>query len=160
MENNGLISVFRTLLYRQQQLRGATGERERKPYKERPKLKRQLAKAVASVFWDTQAILVIDYLEKGKTIHSEYYMVFLDQLNEKIKKKCTQMQKKKVLFHQGNAPCDKSMKMMVKLDELLFELLSHPPKGPDLAPNDYWLFADLKRMLQGKKFGIFCQMKK
>ena len=24
---------------------------------------------------------------------------------------------------------------------------------PDLAPSDYWLFADMKKMLQGKKFG-------
>ena len=33
----------------------------------------------------------------------------------------------------------------------LYELLSHPPYSPALAPNDYWLFADLKRMLQGKR---------
>ena len=25
--------------------------------------------------------------------------------------------------------------------------------SPDLAPNDYWLFADLKKMLQGMRFG-------
>jgi len=34
-----------------------------------------------------------------------------------------------------------------------FELLPHPPYSPDLAPSDYWLFADLKKMLQGKRFG-------
>ena len=28
-----------------------------------------------------------------------------------------------------------------------------PPYSPDLAPSDYWLFADLKRMLQEKSFG-------
>ena len=38
-------------------------------------------------------------------------------------------------------------------DELHFELLPQPPYTPDLAPSDYWLFADLKRMLQGKRFG-------
>ncbi|EFN85370.1 hypothetical protein EAI_14585, partial [Harpegnathos saltator] len=27
---------------------------------------------------------------------------------------------------------------------LNFELLPHPPYSPDLAPSDYWLFADLK----------------
>ena len=45
------------------------------------------------------------------------------------------------------------MKTMVKLNELSFELLPHPPFSPDLAPSDYWLFADLKKMLQGKRFG-------
>ena len=31
--------------------------------------------------------------------------------------------------------------------------LPHPPYYSDLASSDYWLFADLKRMLQGKRFG-------
>ena len=42
---------------------------------------------------------------------------------------------------------------MAKLHELHFELLLHPPYFPDLALSDNWLFADLKRMLQGKRFG-------
>ena len=45
------------------------------------------------------------------------------------------------------------MKTMVKLNELSFELLLHPPYSPDLASSDYWLFADLKKLLQGKRFG-------
>ena len=40
---------------------------------------------------------------------------------------------------------------MAKLHELNFELLPHPPYSPDLAPYDYWLFADLKKMLAVKK---------
>ena len=39
---------------------------------------------------------------------------------------------------------------MAKLHELHFELLLPPHCSPDLAPRDYWLFEDLKRMLQGK----------
>ena len=39
-----------------------------------------------------------------------------------------------------------------KLNELSFELLPHPPYSPDLDPRDYYLFADLKKMLQGKRF--------
>ena len=36
---------------------------------------------------------------------------------------------------------------------IAFELLPHPPYSPYLTPSDYWLFADLKRILQGKRFG-------
>ena len=54
------------------------------------------------------------------------------------------MKKKKVLFHQD---------IMVKLHELNFELLPHPSYSPDLAHIDCYLFADLKRMPQGKRFG-------
>ncbi|GFU02016.1 putative DD34D transposase [Nephila pilipes] len=41
---------------------------------------------------------------------------------------------------------------MAKIHELGFELLPPPPYSPDLAPSDYFLFSDLKRMLAGKKF--------
>ena len=41
---------------------------------------------------------------------------------------------------------------MPKLHELHFELLLHPPYSSDSAPSDYWLFADHKTMLQGKRF--------
>ena len=44
------------------------------------------------------------------------------------------------------------MKMMAKLHELGYELHPHPPYSPDLVPSDFFLFADLKRMLAGKKF--------
>ena len=63
------------------------------------------------------------------------------------------MKKKNVLFHQDNAPCKKLSTTMAKLHELHFELLVHPPYSPDLAPSDYLLFTDLKKMLQGKRFG-------
>ena len=42
---------------------------------------------------------------------------------------------------------------MAKLHELHFELLPHLPYSLDLAPSNYWLFANLKRMLQGKRLG-------
>jgi [histone H3]-lysine36 N-dimethyltransferase SETMAR len=62
------------------------------------------------------------------------------------------LKKNKVLFHQDNAPLHKSIKTTTKLQELGYELLLHPPYSPDLAPSDFFLFADLKRMFAGKKF--------
>ena len=57
-----------------------------------------------------------------------------------------------MLFHQDNTPCHKLIMTIAKLHELYFELLLHPPYSPDLAPSDYWLFENLKRMLQVKRF--------
>ena len=62
------------------------------------------------------------------------------------------MKQNKVLFHQGNAPSHKSLITMAKLHELGYELLPHRQYSPDLAPNDYWLIANLKKMIQGKRF--------
>ena len=101
-------------------------------------------KVVASVFWNAHGFLFIDYLEKGKTINSERYISQLMRLKNEIGEKRLQMKKKKVLFHQDNAPCHKSLATMAKLNELSFELLSHPPYSSDLAPSHFYLFADLK----------------
>ena len=117
--------------------------------KKKSKMQTSAGNVLASVFWDVQGILFIDYLEKGKTIHSKYYIALLVNLKEEIAKKRPQM-KKKVLFHQDNVLYHKSITTIAKPHELHFKLLPHPPYSPDLAPSNYWLFADLKRMLQGK----------
>jgi hypothetical protein len=39
---------------------------------------------MASVFWDAEGILFIDYVEKGKTITGEYYSNLLTRLDEKF----------------------------------------------------------------------------
>ena len=74
-------------------------------------------------------------------------------LKEEIAKNKATNEEEKMLFHWDNAPCPKSITTMAKLHELHFELLLHPPYSLDLAPSNYWLFADLKRMLQRKRFG-------
>jgi hypothetical protein len=38
---------------------------------------------MASVFWDSEGILFIDYLEKVKTITGKYYSNLLTRLDEK-----------------------------------------------------------------------------
>ena len=91
------------------------------------------SKVLASVNWDAEGILFIDYLDKERTINSEYYIALLVRLKEKITKKWPQMKKKKVVFHQENAPCHKSIAMMAKLHRLHCELLLQAPYSPDQA---------------------------
>jgi histone-lysine N-methyltransferase SETMAR len=92
---------------------------------------------MASVFWDAEDILFIDYLEKGKTITGEYYSNLLTRLNKKIREKRPGLQKKKITFHRDNAPAHKSVLAMGKLRDLHYQLLEHPSYSPDLAPSDF-----------------------
>jgi len=70
---------------------------------------------MASVFWDAEGILFVDYLEKGKTITKEYYSTLLTRLGEKIREKRPGFQKKKIIFHQDSAPAHKSILAMGKI---------------------------------------------
>ena len=83
-------------------------------------------------------------------IHMVFYLS-ITLRKEEIAKKRPYKKKKKVLFHQDSVPCHKLIATMVKLH---FELLPHPPFSLYLAPSNYYLFAEVKRMLQGKRFGF------
>ena len=100
---------------------------------------------MASVFWDVHGLIYIDYLEKGKTTNSDYYIALLESLKKEIAEKMLHLKKKMVLFHQDNALCHKSMKTMAKLHELGFELLPHPPYSSDLAPSDFFFCSQTSR---------------
>jgi histone-lysine N-methyltransferase SETMAR len=56
---------------------------------------------MASVVWDAEGILFIDYLEKGKTITGEYYSNLLTRLDGKIHEKRPSLQKKKIHLSPG-----------------------------------------------------------
>ena len=110
-----------------------------------PKMQTSAGKVLASIFWDVQGIFFINYLKKGRTITNKYYIALLVHLKEEIAKKQPQMKKKKCSFTKSQLNCNNGKTTWIAL--------LHPPYSPDLAPSDYWLFADLKRMFQGKTFG-------
>jgi histone-lysine N-methyltransferase SETMAR len=58
-------------------------------------------KAMASVFWDAEVNLFIDYLEKGKTVTGKYYSNLLTRLDEKICEKRPGLQKEKNNLSSG-----------------------------------------------------------
>ena len=62
-----------------------------------PKTQTSAGKVLATVFWDAQGILFIDYLEKGSTINSKYYIALLVCLKAGITKKWPQIKKKSAL---------------------------------------------------------------
>lgn len=109
-------------------------------------------KVMATVFWDSQGIILIDYLEKGRTITGQYYADLLGRFDTQLKKKRPHLAKKKVLFHHDHAPAHSSAIATAKLVELRYELLPHPPYSPDLAPSDFFLFPNMKKWLGGKRF--------
>jgi len=65
-------------------------------------------KVMASVFWDAESILFIDYLEKGKTITGEYYSNLLTRPDEKIRDERPGLRKKK--NHLSSGQCNRPQK--------------------------------------------------
>ena len=75
----------------------------------RPKMKKSSGKGIASVFWDAHGVIIlIDYLQKGRKITRAYYAALLDRMVYEIRKKKPHLKKKKILFHDENAPSQTS----------------------------------------------------
>uniref|UniRef100_A0A0K2TRE8 Histonelysine Nmethyltransferase SETMARlike [Hydra vulgaris] n=1 Tax=Lepeophtheirus salmonis TaxID=72036 RepID=A0A0K2TRE8_LEPSM len=89
---------------------------------------------LVSLFGVSCGIIFLDYLPKGKTINSKYYIALSNRLRREIVAKLPHMARKKVIFHQDNAPSHNSMRAMPNLHELRFELLPHPSFIRNLAP--------------------------
>ena len=91
---------------------------------------------LASIFWDQDGILLIDYVPKGQTINTEYYSSLLAGAidghfeGKKRRGKIT----KGVLFFHDNAPAYRVLATQKKLACLGFQCLDHPPCSPYLAP--------------------------
>jgi len=109
-------------------------------------------KFLASFFWDQDGILLIDFLPKGQTINTEYYLSLLVQLKDILNEKRRGKVTKGVLFLQDNTRTHRALVTQKKLAYLGFHFLDHPPYSPDLAPSDYHLFPGLKKQLKGSHF--------
>jgi len=84
-------------------------------------------KVIACVFWDSEGVLMTDYLERGKTVTGIYYAESLRKLYAAIKHKRRGKLRQGVLLHHDNAPAHTSAVAMAAIRECGFELLNHPP---------------------------------
>ena len=109
------------------------------------------SKVMATVFWDSKGIILIDYKPAGTSITGTYYANVIKQLRVAIKEKRRRKLAGVLLLHD-NAPVHKSRVAQAVIRECKFDQLNHPPYSPDLAPSDYYLFRNLKSHFRGTRF--------
>jgi len=114
-------------------------------------VQKSYGKVLASIFFDQDSILLIDYLPNGQTINDEYYSSLLVQLKDILKEKSRGKFTKEVLFLHDNAPAHRALAVQKKLAYMGFLCLDNALYSPDLAPSDYHLFPGLKKQLKGRK---------
>lgn len=125
----------------------------------RPKVHESTGKVLVSIIWDTHGIILIDCLEKNEKMTENYYAELLDRLNAEIVNKRPN-KLKEILFYQDDAPAHTSSLAMNKLKQFDWELISYREFFPDLSPSDYFLFPNLKRWLQRKRFYTNIQIRR
>jgi len=105
------------------------------------------------VFWVDEGVVFCDYLEEQRTINSQYYSdMLLNKVKPAMREKRRESQRRSVILHQDTARPHTAQLTRKTINKMGWEVLSHPPYSPDLAPCDFHLFGPLKKALRGKKF--------
>lgn len=109
-------------------------------------------KVMATVFWDAKGVLLVDFMERGTTINSEVYCETLKRLRRAIQNKRRGMLTSGVVLLHDNARPHTARKTGELLERFNWDIFSHPPYSPDLAPSDFHLFPCMKRWLASQRF--------
>ena len=107
---------------------------------------------MATVFLDSQGVILVDFLPKGETINSEVYIETLRKLKAKIRRVWPNLDMANVFLQHDNAPPHTSIRTMEAITSFGWTVIPHLPYSPDLAPSDYHLFGPMKG-LWGNRYG-------
>lgn len=111
-------------------------------------------KTMLCVFWDQAGLVYYELLQPGETVDAPCYQRQLSSLEQAVRQKRPQsrLSREKPLLLHDNAPAHRARPTRETLDASIFEVLSHPPYSPDLAPSDYHLFASMGHALKEQRF--------
>jgi histone-lysine N-methyltransferase SETMAR len=101
-------------------------------------------KIMATVFWDRQGMLLIDFLERGVTNNSDRYCKTLRKLRRAVQNKRRGKLSSKILFYHHNARPHTANRTAELTVSFKWEIFSHPPYSPDLPPSGFHLFPKMK----------------
>jgi histone-lysine N-methyltransferase SETMAR len=86
----------------------------------------RLPKQMATVFWDEEGLLLVEWLPPKQTINSNYYVEIIAKLKDTIKAKRRGKWTKGVILQQDNARPHTSKVTMAAIKELGYELTYSP----------------------------------
>lgn len=109
-------------------------------------------KVMATIFWDCEGILLIDFKERNTTVNGAYYAALLHKLRQNIREKRRGKLTRGVRLLHDNAAVHTAGITQAAIRDCGFEQIDHPPYSPDMAPSDYYLFGNLKKDLRGRHF--------
>jgi hypothetical protein len=88
-------------------------------------------KMMASIIWDSQGIIMIDFLEQGRTINGTYYANELRHLRQKIARKRSG---KLIAFCSCMTMRQLTNSKLGRLLQLTAAFIPHPPYSPTWFP--------------------------
>ncbi len=124
-----------------------------------PCLERATVKVMLSIFWDSEGVLLKEFVADGRGIDADLHLVLLRQLREKIRRKRpARWACQNGRIQQDNAPTHRARLVQNHLQRRGTPAVPHPGYSLDLAPSDYWLFNRIKCHLCGRRFANIAEL--
>jgi hypothetical protein len=73
----------------------------------------------------------------------------IEAVSEAVRRKRPGIWPNDWFLHNGNAQAQKTLSIKKFLAQNSIIVKEHPPYSPDLVPNDFWLFPNIKSTLKG-----------
>jgi histone-lysine N-methyltransferase SETMAR len=109
-------------------------------------------KVMATVFFDRRGLLHIDFLHERQIINAAYYCDVLSEVRKAYRRKRRDLSMREVVLLQDNARPHRAALTQLKLEQLGWKTLEHPPYSPSLSSCDFHVFGPLKEALGGQRF--------
>lgn len=83
----------------------------------------RLPKKTHGIVLECERILLIEYLDKVRTITGQYFSDHFDELDARIREERASLNMGNIVFHKNNAPTYKDAVALRKLQQLEYDLL-------------------------------------
>lgn len=127
--------------------------RKGEPRPVKAKAIKSAGKVMHLVFFDITGVIYDHVIPKGTSVTGQYYSnVLKGPFMRKMRQKRQNLLRDGWWFHQDNAPAHTSRLAMETINNLDIQILPHPAYSPDLAPADFFLFPETKKLIKGRHF--------
>jgi Transposase. len=111
---------------------------------------RSVSKKMIACFFGKTGHVASVALEDRRTVNSDWYTsICLPEVIAKIRRNNV---KRRIIVHHDNASAHTAQRTIDFLSSENIEIMTHCPYSPDLSPNDFFLFPNIKNKLRGKRF--------
>jgi hypothetical protein len=103
-------------------------------------------KAVLITFFDIKVIVHFEFIPQGQTVNQAHYVQILKRLRETV------CRKRPELWPTVGSSTMTILQLQQFLAQKSITELEHTHHSLHLAPNDFWLFSNIKSALKGRIF--------
>ena len=107
---------------------------------------------VACVFWGSEGILLVKFLDRGTTVSPQRYEQTLNKWKQRIRRVQPHRKLDQLILQHDNARPHTYLRKREATATMKYIVLPNPPYSLDLAPSYFHLFGHLKDTLRGRRF--------